>query len=283
MITVLDPGFYTTIQDMGRDGFRQYGVPVSGVMDRYSGKLANMLLGNNSSAAVLEMTMTGVKLKFKQPAHVAIAGADLQPSVNGISVDSRKIISLKKDEVLSFGKMQNGFRTYLAIEGGFKSDVVLGSQSMYQAITKSFKLQKNDSLMFRSVQSEFNDTKANVKYDTSILNSTELEVTEGPEFQHLSKKLQKQLFNSELTVSKNNSRMAYQLEELFQNNLKPILTSPVLPGTVQLTPSGGLIILMRDCQTTGGYPRVLQLTEKAMNIISQKTTGNHIKFRRNGW
>ena len=73
--------------------------------------------------------------------------------------------------------------------------------------------------------------------------------------------------------------MAYQLEPLFQNSLEPILTSPVLPGTIQLTPSGQLIVLMRDCQTTGGYPRVLQLTEKSINILSQKTTGNDLKIR----
>jgi allophanate hydrolase subunit 2 len=73
--------------------------------------------------------------------------------------------------------------------------------------------------------------------------------------------------------------MAYQLEPLFKNSLEQILTSPVLPGTIQLTPSGQLIVLMRDCQTTGGYPRVLQLTEKAINSLSQKLTGTTLKIR----
>ena len=73
--------------------------------------------------------------------------------------------------------------------------------------------------------------------------------------------------------------MAYQLKSLGENNLDQILTSPVLPGTVQLTPSGTLLVLMRDCQTTGGYPRVLQLTEKAINILSQKNTGAQLRFR----
>ena len=77
--------------------------------------------------------------------------------------------------------------------------------------------------------------------------------------------------------------MAYQLAPTFDNALDPILTAPVLPGTVQLTPSGQLIVLMRDCQTTGGYPRVLQLTEDAISILSQKTTGNSLKFRLKEW
>ena len=73
--------------------------------------------------------------------------------------------------------------------------------------------------------------------------------------------------------------MAYQLKELFKNDLKSIITSPVLPGTVQLTPSGNLIILMRDCQTTGGYPRILQLNEAALNVLSQKYSGQKIQFQ----
>ena len=73
--------------------------------------------------------------------------------------------------------------------------------------------------------------------------------------------------------------MAYQLNELFKNELDAIITSPVLPGTVQLTPSGKLIILMRDCQTTGGYPRVLQLSLSAINCLAQKYTGQSITFR----
>ena len=81
-----------------------------------------------------------------------------------------------------------------------------------------------------------------------------------------------------LRVSKLNNRMAYQLSPLLKNKLGSILTGPVLPGTVQLTPSGQLIVLMKDCQTTGGYPRVLQLSEHAIYSLAQKSTANEIKF-----
>ena len=87
------------------------------------------------------------------------------------------------------------------------------------------------------------------------------------------------LFNQEFTVFKENNRMAYQFQELVTNNLKDIITSLVLPGTVQLTPFGKLIVLMRDCQTTGGYPRVLQLKESSINLLSQKKVGDKIKFK----
>ena len=279
MIKILDPGFYSTIQDSGRFGYRDYGVPVSGAMDSYSSNFANLLLGNSSNAAVIEATMTMPKLKMMRPANLAIAGASVKAKVNNVAVDSHTVIQLNTNDVLSFGRLKQGFRAYIAVNGGFKTETVLGSQSLYKGITELVKILKNDLLAFNSAQSKSIEQYASVKYDESIIESSELKVLKGPEFEKLTEKQQKTLFNSGFKVSKYNSRMAYRLTSAIQNNLEPILTAPVLPGTVQLTPSGQLIILMRDCQTTGGYPRVLQLTEKAINILSQRTTGDEIKFR----
>ena len=111
-----------------------------------------------------------------------------------------------------------------------------------------------------------------------IFGLNDIEVLKGPEFELLTKKQQKQLLSNKFTISKDNNRMAYQLVEILANNIKPIITSLVLPGTVQLTPSGKLIVLMRDCQTTGGYPRVLQLKEYSIDVLSQKLAGKNIHF-----
>lgn len=282
MIKILDPGFYSTIQDFGRFGYRDYGVPVSGAMDSYSSKFANLLLGNSSNAAVIEATMTLPKLKVMIPTKLAIAGAHVKVRVNGIVVDSNAVIQLKTNDVISFGRLKLGFRAYIAVAGGFKTETALNSQSMYQGITSSVKLSKNDLLAFNTAQSKSAELHAKVKYDESIIESSELKVFKGPEFENLTENQQKTLFSSGFNVSKYNSRMAYRLEPEIKNSLQSILTAPVLPGTVQLTPSGQLIVLMRDCQTTGGYPRVLQLTESAINILSQKRTNNTVKFRLDG-
>lgn len=278
MIKVLDAGFYSTIQDLGRFGYRNYGVPISGVMDSYSSGFANMVLGNHENAAVIEMTMIGPRLKFMEPAQIAIVGADLNVFVNGSQINSKNIVSLKVDDELAFGPITKGLRAYLAVAGGFKSEKVLESRSTYQGITEQVRLQKNDTLFFSLDTFQNKPKNATVRFDKSVLDSVDLEVFKGPEYHYLTLAQQRQLIDSEFTVSKNNNRMAYQLQELLGNNLQSILTAPVLPGTVQLTPSGQLIILMRDCQTTGGYPRVLQLNEKAITALSQKTTGNYVKF-----
>ncbi|NNE33188.1 MAG: biotin-dependent carboxyltransferase family protein [Winogradskyella sp.] len=279
MIKVLEPGFYSTIQDLGRFGYRKYGVPVSGAMDGYSSQFVNMILGNEKKAAVMEITMSGPKLEFLKPTTIAISGALMQPMINGTSIAFNKSIKIEKHDILSFGKLNSGFRSYIGITGGFHSKPSLGSRSMYEGVTESVQIKKNEYLGYQSLTANLNHTYAHVKYNQSYLMSKDLKVLKGPEFNDLTKVQQNQIFDTTYVVSKFHNRMAYQLEPNMKHNLSSILTAPVLPGTVQLTPSGQLIVLMRDCQTTGGYPRVLQLSESAINTLSQKATNNKIRFK----
>ena len=283
MIKIIKSGFYSTIQDKGRVGFRIFGVPVSGALDLYSSQFANIILRNNSDASVIEMTMTGATLKFLKPTTICISGADMNPQLNKKQIQLHIPITVNKNDVLSFGKLKSGFRTYIAIKGGFKSETVLGSQSMYRGITEKYRLSDSEILEFNTLNSVSTSNSkynyAHVKYDESIIKDSTLEVFKGVEFDKLNQQQQESLFNIDYEVSKLNSRMAYQILPVLENRLKPILTSPVLPGTVQLTPSGQLIILMRDCQTTGGYPRILQLSERSINILSQKMTNSSVKFK----
>ena len=122
------------------------------------------------------------------------------------------------------------------------------------------------------------ETNAGLKFNEDYLKTSEIEVYEGPEFKFLSETQKEHLRNSTFSIDQNNNRMAIQLQEQLQNDLKPIITGPVVPGTVQLTPSGKLIVLMRDCQTTGGYPRILQLSDKGIRTIAQKLTNENINF-----
>ena len=279
MLKVLRSGFYTTVQDTGRFGCRAFGVPVSGAMDSYSSQFANSVLGNMTDAAVLEMTMTGPTLHFSEPTLIALSGANLTPLLNDKPIRMNVSISIQANDILSFGRPRYGFRAYLAIKNGFLTETMLGSRSMYKPITKQSRVLKDDFLEYNRIESTQKTLNAHVKYNRDLIEDGVLDVYKGPEFNTLPGHRQSQLLNLSLIVSKQNNRMAYRLEPLFNNTLEPILTAPLLPGTVQLTPSGQLIALMRDCQTTGGYPRVLQLTERAITILSQKTTGSCLKFR----
>ncbi|WP_026837990.1 biotin-dependent carboxyltransferase family protein [Gillisia sp. JM1] len=277
-IEVLHPGLYSSLQDLGRHNFLKYGVPQSGVMDSYAAKKANLILSNSEAAPVLEITQLGPKLKFSEPTQLSICGAYLNPKINESVVWNNRILSLEKGDVLSFGKRDIGCRAYIAINGGFISKKVLGSYSWYNGITKFEMLKKGSTIKYSSLMRSLNSLNASVKVMDEYLNENVIQVFPGPEYELLSSFQQKVLMESAFHIDINNNRMAIQIKEPLDNDLDPIITGPVLPGTVQLTPSGKLIVLMRDCQTTGGYPRVLQLSENGINTIAQKVIGDQILF-----
>ncbi len=279
MIKVLKSGLFSTIQDKGRFGYGAFGVPKSGAMDFYSAELANTLLGNTINDAVLEITMIGPQLKFDVECLLVITGADMSPSINRKTIQNNKVYRIKKCDTLGFDKLKSGLRAYVAVKGGFKSDMVLGSQSYYQPLTLANKLNNGDTLYLNQSENTFDTYETFSKLKVVDYSSPNIHVFKGPEFERLSCNQKSELTSLESQVTNLYNRMAYQLSPLFDNDLESILTGPVLPGTVQLTPSGKLIILMRDCQTTGGYPRVLQLTESAINLLSQKKEKDKIVFK----
>lgn len=275
---VLRPGLFSTIQDKGRMGFLKYGVPMSGAMDQYAAKTANILLQNPYDAPVLEITLAGPKLRFPEPAVVVIAGADLSPVLNAEPVENNTRIQVRSGDVLSFGKRKNGYRAYLGISGGFRTEKVLGSCSWFEGITDHRRLEKGMLLPYQASDEQPHDVHAALKVSADHVHSQEIGVTAGPEFHRLTRKERSVLSSASFSVDQNNNRMAVQLTQTLENTLEPIITGPVVPGTVQLTPSGKLIVLMRDCQTTGGYPRILQLTEGGINALSQKLPGDRVGF-----
>ena len=280
MIEVLKAGLWTTVQDHGRIHARTWGVPVSGAMDRSGMDLANALLNNKEGTAVLEITLVGPELKFHEDTWFCLAGADLSPTLNGKSIDVLHPCLAREGDVLKFGIPKYGIRTYLSVSGGFKTITVLGSKSQYAPITGQGRLSNGDYLETCNSEDASFHTASHIKFDENVFKNIRLKAFPGPEYECLNKGQKKQLWKNSFTISSKNNRMAYQLNEPVKNAMDPIITSHVLPGTVQLTPSGRLIVLMRDAQTTGGYPRVLQLTEASINILSQKYSSESIQFER---
>jgi len=278
MIEILSAALPITIQDLGRFGHASLGVPSSGFMDSYSGNLANHIINNPPTDAVLEVTFGGCSLKFNEVCEICITGADFTPKIDSKQVKQNTPLNIAKGAVLSFGNRKYGLRTYVAIRGGVQTKSVLGSRSFYPEITPKTILKKGDWIPYNALNSSKKDSFASVRVNKEHFESIVLEASEGPEFDLLSLDQKKQLLKNPLKISSENNRMGYRLVDLIPNKFSSMLTSGVLPGTVQLTPSGKLIILMKDCQVTGGYPRILQLTENAINILAQKTTGDRIQF-----
>ncbi len=278
MVTLLTSGLYTTIQDEGRFGFSKYGVPKSGAMDQRSFLLANLLVGNDKKCALIEWALLPPILQFNEPTLISISGAICTPYINDKIKKMNTQLAIHKNDILKIKNIKNGVYGYIAIKNGFDTDIRLGSSSFYKGITDQYVLKKNNRIKYKSSH-KYIHTNSSVLETGFWINSHTINCYKGPEFDQLGLKEREDLFSQIFTISDVRNRMAIQLTEQIPNELASMLTAPVLPGTVQLTPSGKLIILMRDCQTTGGYPRVLQLSEESINIIAQKREGEKIKFK----
>ena len=277
MLRLLKSGFYTTVQDRGRYGYRDKGVPISGAMDNNAIDKANGLLENDEDAAVLEITMTGPTVEFDKDTYIVMTGASMSATLNNRAIYNYKVYKVSAGDILSYGRLENGFRSYLAVKDGFRTKEILGSRSYMKAITEITVLQDRSEIPYNPCHA-FNPKIPELKIDP-YFDGTILEVAKGPEYELLNDRQLRKIFGKDFTIAKENNRMAYQLKEAIPGHKKSMLTSATLPGTVQLTPAGRLIILMKDGQTTGGYPRILQLTDKSLPILAQKKYGDTISFK----
>ncbi len=276
MIELLYPGLWTSIQDKGRYGYRNIGVPLSGAMDQAAATAANKILGNDSNAAVLEYTFMGPKLHFHQETWVAMTGAPFPVTLNGTPLQNKTLHRINSGDTLAFGTTQHGRYGYLAVKGGITTEAIMGSRSQYPGITKRVRLQKGDQLSIGMDGAP--QEKPVYKFDLPS-DSMVIPATAGPEFDLLNAEAQHQLTEQWFHIHPHSNRMAFVLESEKPIRVSEIITGPVQPGTVQITPSGRCMVLMRDCQTTGGYGRVLQLPESSINTISQLQAKSKIRFQ----
>ena len=276
MIAILHPGIYCSVQDQGRFGHTKMGVPQAGCADTYAARMANAMLKNHEKDALIEVTFGQGKFKFTSDTYICLTGGDFSPKLNGKLIKMQSVYFIKKDSVLSFGKRVYGARVYLSVQGGIQTETVYGSRSFFDGITQQ-KLGKGTMLPILPVEERTETSLSKVRVTDKHFTTIYLPCLKGPEFFKLNQEQQRKLFTP-FSISDDNNRVGYRLKESLKNNLSSILTSAVLPGTVQLTPSGKCIILMQDCQVTGGYPRILQLSEIAIARLSQKISGDKIQF-----
>lgn len=276
MIEIKKSGLRSSLQDAGRFGYRDQGVPLSGAMDQYALDLGNHLLGNPKGTAAIEMMLQGPELHFTKSTYIAITGAPFEGNLNGKRIPHLSRVFVPAGSTLKFKPPKTGVFGYITIQDGFQLKPILNSMSYYPIIAEDFLLEVGQKLEIKQ-QSEKEKSFSKV---ASQLNTSDqlLEVYPGPEFSQLSTQNQKDLSVAAFKVGSNSNRMGYEIKHTMELKAEEIITAPVQPGTIQLTPSGNLICLMRDAQTAGGYSRVFQLSEKAINKISQKRAGEVIRF-----
>jgi biotin-dependent carboxylase-like uncharacterized protein len=272
-------GLWTTIQDKGRYGYADQGIPISGPMDQISFELTNRLLRKKSGSACIEIYMGGLKLKFSASCQIGFYGAQSEITIGDKLFLPGQIIPVAEGDTISISPFKKGQWLYLAINGTIECEKVLGSQCFYQNITDKARFSKGNTLKIVPGNTHLPHTRSKLALP-QYLDEEKVEVYPGPAFSLLSATDEKRLFGGPFTLSKIQNRMAIQLNELLPNRIPEQLSSPVYPGTVQLTPAGRLLVMMKDAQVTGGYPRILQLTEYSMAVIAQKRPNQPIYFKK---
>lgn len=289
-LKIIKAGIQDTIQDMGRYGLQHFGINPTGAMDKYAMQLANLLAGNKTDEAVIEMHFPASVFMFAQPAIISLSGADFSASINGEPVPNLHPIIVCKNDVLQFHKPVNGARAYLAVHDGFVLHKWMNSYSTHlKAKAGGFNgriFQKDDELLFRkpfSSPGKQNDFivlpwKADSSWDSD---QKEILILPGNEWERLTAESKENFLMTSFVITNQSDRMGYRLNNIplpVMSN-EEIISSAVSFGTVQLLPDGKLIILMADHQTTGGYPRVAHVISAHHSKLAQMKSGDKIHFK----
>lgn len=280
-------GIQDSFQDKGRFGFQHVGINVSGAMDLAAMQVANALVGNNTTEAVLEFSFPAPVIQFNQTALLCLAGADFGAVLDGKPLAVNQPFVAVKGCVLSFTKWKAGSYAYLAVQGGFVLDKWKESYSTNLKIGaggwQGRKLKKGDEIHFKIDFHKSGVTRILPWLaDTRGLSLTreKIRVVVGSEWNWLTKTAQKIFVKNEFQITKESDRMGYRLkgEKLGRQTKEELISSAVSFGTIQLLPDGQLIMLMADHQTTGGYPRIAHVITADRSALVQFRPGGKLSF-----
>ncbi len=284
-IRVIRPGLQTTVQDLGRFGFQQFGMPAAGAMDPRSMKLANLLLDNDPGEAVLEITLMGPQLVFDEANTVALTGGDLGAVLDGKPMPRYQAVQVEAGQTLRFLGLQNGCRAYLAFAGGLDIPPVMGSRSTCMKANiggfKGRKLEAGDELGFRDPKPELPFAeRRRIGTDFAPQKQYELHAIPGPQDDYFTEDGLETFFSEVYTVSAEFDRMGCRLEgpAVEHKNGGDIISDGIAFGAVQIPPSGRPIIMAADRQTTGGYAKIATVISADLRILGQLKGGDRVNF-----
>ncbi len=286
-IKVVKPGLATSVQDLGRPGYYHLGIPISGGMDRYSLRAANLLVGNDEGAAVLETVFMGPELEFQKDATVAVTGAELPPKVDGESRETWSKFEIKAGQRLTFDFLKSGARAYIAISGGIDVPLALGSRATYTLGAlggfEGRNLQSGDLLPIgESSNSSQDKCTIPVALRQSVDSEVELRVVPGLYWHRFTAESQNQFFEDVWKVAPEADRIGYRFQKgqplNFMDREQPfgagsdpsnIVDSCYPYGSIQIPGGTEPIVLHRDAVSGGGYCMLGTVISADMDLIGQ--------------
>ena len=276
IVRVSGTGLLTTVQDAGRWGYQSHGVPVAGAMDCVSYRLANTLVGNHATAAALEVTLTGPRLEFVDERRVAVTGAEFENVPAGVEFE------VSPARPLIFGPRVRGARAYVAISGGIDVPPVLGSRATHlPSAMGGFHgraLRAGDELPLGPPDGGHDFHASAVS--TFRRTETALRVLPGPQADRFAPDALAVLQSAPYRVGTDSNRVGYRLSGPRLQHVEgaDILSDATPIGSIQVPASGQPILLMADCQTTGGYAKIATVISADIPVAGQLAPGDEIRF-----
>ncbi|MBI2814770.1 MAG: biotin-dependent carboxyltransferase family protein [Opitutae bacterium] len=298
MMRVRQPGLLTTVQDLGRPGYQQYGVVVGGALDGFAARALNLCVGNDDNAALLEMAQTGPELVFDRDVLLAWGGADFAATVSGEPLPRERAVRVAAGEVVSFGPARGGLRAWLALAGGIDVPVVMGSRSTYRRAGigghQGRSLAAGDVLKVFPPSAWAEQVMAALAADKRRATAWTVRpevmgkpakpgivrALRGPECEWFTKEARHAFFSAEWRATKEADRMGVRLQgpALALAAPREMISSSVNAGVVQVPPAGQPIVLLPSRQSVGGYPRLAAVVTADLGRIAQLRPGDTVRF-----
>ena len=282
-VKCLKTGLYTSIQDEGRFGVQDQGIPISGALDKSSMRIANQLVGNLPNSPVLEMTLFGPKLKFEGQGQIAITGANMKATLNGKRVENYMTLNIKSGDLLEFHNTDFGCRTYMSIGGQWQVQNWSNSFSALPSLMEEPGLPARlvDDYSFTVAINQMHELISYPERNRPLFSECYvIRVVTGPEFDQFEIEVIQDFFDRIFVIHGDSNRMGYRLKDNLQDYVPSgeEISSGIVIGTVQISNAGKPIILMADAQTTGGYPRIANVVSDDLEIVAQLKPGDELKF-----
>jgi len=284
---VLEPGILTTVQDLGRYGFSQFGVPPSGALDTFSFRAGNLLVGNREGEACLETTLMGLKLMASKEVVISITGGDLSPTLNGEPLAMWKAHLLVEGDVIRFTGIRAGCRAYVAASGGFAVPKIMGSASTY--LSGNFggldgrKLKRGDILYTPDISPSLKTLGLQFPIDwiPALEKEVLLRVIPGPQDHHFTEEGFQTFCSSSYHVTPQCDRMGVRLEgpgiERKPDVEESIISEGLMAGAIQVPGDGKPIIILTEL-VTGGYTKIAAILSSDLPKVAQLKPGDHVRF-----
>lgn len=280
-LTFLKAGLQTTLQDEGRLGYQHLGIPVGGYADVASANSANWLVGNELNTPVLEIPIMGPEISIEGSCQIAITGGDMSASINDVAVKRYQTINIEDSALIKFGRLVSGCRAYLAVGGTWQVQEWLGSCSplagFSQLLTPGAVVQKGQKIILRKTRNIEKRVQEIPILDEA---TTYIKVYKGAEYEYFTQKACALFFEQVYTVGNRFDRMGCVLHTRQALPTLPgeIISSSLLPGTVQISNDGFPIIVLKDAPVTGGYNRIAIIDKAHQDLIAQMKQGDQIQF-----